>query len=231
MMPPLYVVTIDGPAGAGKSTIARLLARRIGANYLDTGALYRALAFYLDASGIAPADGKNVAEALAGLVVSLQGGRVFVDSSDVTDKIRTPHVDAIVSRYAELPPLRASLLDLQRSQAAEGPLVADGRDMGTVVFPKADLKIFLSATAEERARRRWKELAERGERTSFEEVLSQVIRRDGIDSSRALAPLCQAEDAVVLDTTALSIEEVLSRLSSLVEERLKERLNRRERGV
>lgn len=218
-----FVVAIDGPAGSGKSTIARLLARRIGAAYLDTGALYRAMALYLDGLSIPPEEGEALREALAGLVVSLRGGEVFVGDDNVTDLIRTPHVDSIVSDYAALGSVRESLLDLQRSQAGLGPLVADGRDVGTVIFPRADVKIFLSASPEERARRRWKELVARGEALSCEKVLEEVLRRDQIDSGRELAPLRKAEEALVVDTTDLSVDEVLAHICALLEPSLSRR--------
>ena len=219
-----FVVAIDGPAGSGKSTIARLLAKKIGASYLDTGALYRAIALYLDGRSVPPEEGELLRCALAELTVSLRGERVLLGDEDVTDRIRTPRVDSIVSRYAALGPVRESLLDLQRSQSRLGPLVADGRDMGTVVFPEADVKIFLSASPEERARRRWKELVDRGETLTCEEVLLQVVRRDRIDSDRTLAPLREAEGAVLVDTTDLSVEEVLSRLCDLLQPGLSWRL-------
>jgi len=210
------LITIDGPAGSGKSTVSRKISEELGIPFLDTGALYRALAFFLHRKNIPPVEGAVLDAELAAVTVKLETNAVLVNGEDVTQSIRSPRVDAVVSAYAALPSLRRKLLDLQRDQAGEQGLIADGRDMGTVVFPRATLKIFLTASQEERASRRWKELRERGESCTLETVLEDVRRRDRIDSEREVAPLRAAPDAVILDTDGLSIEEVVQRLLDMV---------------
>jgi cytidylate kinase len=210
------LITIDGPAGSGKSTVSRKLSEKLGIPFLDTGALYRALAFFLHRKNVPSMEGPVLDAELAAVTVKLKTSAVLVNGEDVTQFIRSPRVDAVVSAYAALPSLRRKLLDLQRDQAGEQGLIADGRDMGTVVFPWATLKIFLTASQEERALRRWKELRERGESCTLEEVLEEVRRRDRIDSEREVAPLRAAPDAVILDTDGLSIEEVVQRLLDMI---------------
>lgn len=210
------VIALDGPAGAGKSTIAKRLARKLGIAYLDTGALYRAIALYLDEKGVPASDSEHIPEILEQISISLVGEKVTLNGLDVSRKIRSPRIDSIVSAYAQLAAVRNRLLDLQREQAKHISLVADGRDMGTVVFPGAQVKIFLSASAEIRARRRWLEQTERGENTSLQEVLDQVLRRDYIDSHREIAPLKMAFDAIEVDSTALTIDEVVEKILSIV---------------
>ncbi len=168
------IVTIDGPAGAGKSTTAKAVAEKTGLPYLDTGALYRAVAWKLDKEGVAPEEGGKISETLKNFTISIAGGKVNADGEDVTQAIRTAHVDSIVSAYAARPEVRDALAGFQRAQAADG-LVADGRDMGTVIFPEADLKIFLTASAEERARRRCAEREAKGEIADYDEILKQVV--------------------------------------------------------
>ncbi|MCF0247068.1 MAG: (d)CMP kinase [Synergistes sp.] len=208
------VVTIDGPAGAGKSTVARAAAERVGLPYLDTGALYRAIAWKLNKEGIPAEEGEKISAALSKLKLTLTSEGIFVDGEDVTTAIRTPEVDAIVSPYAARPEVRDALIELQRAQAAGG-LVADGRDMGTVVFPEAELKIFLTASAEVRAARRCKERLERGEESDYEEVLKMVIERDRIDMTREVAPLRPAPGCIILDSSDMNAEQVIDVVSSL----------------
>ena len=203
------VIVLDGPAGAGKSTVSREVARRLGLPFLDTGAIYRAITLVMLRDGIPPRDVSRLTERLRGFSVSFPGGRVTVCGEDVTDAIRTQEIDSQVSGYSAVPELRRSILDIQRQGASEG-LVAEGRDMGTVVFPDADLKIFLTASPEARARRRYAERLERGETSDYEEILYQVNRRDAIDSSRDVAPLKPAWDAICFDTTGMSFDEVVS---------------------
>lgn len=209
------VITMDGPAGAGKSTVARRVASCLGLAYLDTGALYRAVSFFLDSQGIAPEEGLVLQQALKELDVVLKEGRIWIGSQDVSDALRTPRVDAMVSAYAALGSVRARLLDLQRSQLLEGGLVAEGRDMGTVIFPRATLKIFLSATDEERARRRYEELRDRGVNVAYDDVLQGVRERDALDESRAIAPLRAAEDAIRVETDGMTLDAVVAHIVTL----------------
>jgi cytidylate kinase len=209
------VIVLDGPAGAGKSTVAREVARRLGLPFLDTGAIYRAITFVMLRKGIPPLDSRELREALEEFSVSFSGTSVFVGGEDVTEEIRTPDIDANVSPYSALPIVRESLFDIQRRQRENG-LVAEGRDMGTVVFPDADLKIFLTASPEERARRRQEERTAKGENADFDEILSLVIERDRIDSTRETAPLKPADDAIIIDSTGIPFEDVVNRVMERV---------------
>jgi cytidylate kinase len=210
------VVTIDGPSGSGKSTIARLLAKRKKFRYLDSGAIYRAVAYILDSKGLVPEESENLVDLLEDLSVQPGEERISVNGTDVTDKIRLPEVSALASAFSALPAVRNKLLDIQREQAVGQNLVAEGRDMGSVVFPDAELKIFLTAASEERARRRYVELSEKGYKYSFEDILQQITERDLNDSKRKVSPLVKPEDAIEIDTTGLAIEEVLRRIMDLV---------------
>ena len=211
------IVTIDGPAGAGKSTTAKAVAEKTGLPYLDTGALYRAVAWKLDKEGVAPEDGEKIAETLKDFKIEVAGGKVTANGEDVTRAIRTARVDSIVSAYAARPEVRDALTGFQRAQAANG-LVADGRDMGTVIFPDAELKIFLTASAEERARRRCAEREAKGESADYDEILKQVIERDRYDMTREIAPLRPAQGCVILDSTDMSAAEVVDAIASLAKE-------------
>lgn len=212
------VVTIDGPAGAGKSTVAKAVAKRIELPYLDTGALYRAVAWKLKRAGIAPEDEERITEALSSLDIELSaGGRVTAGGEDITAAIRTPEADRIVSAYAARACVRAALISIQRAQAAGG-LVADGRDMGTVVFPDAELKIFLTASAEERARRRCLERRAKGEEADFDAVLKEVNERDHYDMTREIAPLRPAPGCIILDSSDMDADAVIDVIASLAEE-------------
>ena len=211
------IVTIDGPAGAGKSTTAKAVAEKTGLPYLDTGALYRAVAWKLDKEGVAPEDGEKIVETLKDFKIEVAGGKVTADGEDVTRAIRTARVDSIVSAYAARPEVRDALTGFQRAQAANG-LVADGRDMGTVIFPDAELKIFLTASAEERARRRCAEREAKGESADYDEILKQVIERDRYDMTREIAPLRPAQGCVILDSTDMSAAEVVDAIASLAKE-------------
>ena len=210
------IIAIDGPAGAGKSTISKKVASRLGLNYLDTGALYRALAYALDANGTPPALSDKLNEELKKLDVQLVDGKVIVNGADVSKEIRTPSADKIVSPYSALSPLRAHLLDMQRRQAFLGKgIVAEGRDIGSVVFPEADIKIFLTASPEERAMRRYKERLAKGEIAIYEEVLLSVKERDRIDSTREVAPLIKPEGAYLIDSTFMSEQQVVDEIVSI----------------
>lgn len=216
-------IAIDGPAGAGKSTVARGAAKALGYIYVDTGALYRTVALYVLQNGHNVHDPERVKAALADIRIELKfvGGvqRVYLNGRDVSEEIRTPEVSMGASAVAALPCVREFLFEQQRRIAREKDCIMDGRDIGTVVLPDAQVKVFLTASAEERARRRYRELLEKGEDVLFEEVLRDVQERDYNDSHRAVAPLKQAEDAVLLDTTGITLEESVSRLIQCIKER------------
>jgi cytidylate kinase len=220
------IIAIDGPAGSGKSTVAKLVAEAMGFHYLDTGAMYRALAWRALASGVSPTDEDAVVAIAHCDVVSFAHelgeslpSRVFIAGHDVTDAIRSPEVDDAVSSVARLPHVRTAMVAQQRHISEGEDIVVEGRDIGTVVFPDAELKVFLTATPEERARRRALQQSQSGQIGVDErEVHDSILRRDKADSSRAVAPLAAADDAVVLDTTGLSIEQVIARIASLARE-------------
>lgn len=215
-------IAIDGPAGSGKSTVARIVAERLGYLYLDTGSLYRAVTLYFVELGVTKEDiGKKVSEFLKDVRITIGGKekmRVFVNDRDVTEDIRKPQVDALVSYVARMPEVRAFLRNLQRRIALSRPSVVEGRDIGTVILPEADLKIFLTASPEIRAQRRWKELKLKGNNVDYKVVLKNVLERDAIDSQREHAPLRKAEDAVLIDSSFLTIEEVVGKIHALVVE-------------
>ena len=221
----LISIAIDGPAGAGKSTIAKLLAKAVGCIYVDTGALYRTIGLSVLESGIEPSNTSAVIEQLKKIEVDIayKGDNqvVLLNKKDVSDKIRTPAVSEAASVTSAIPEVRAFLLELQRKLAREHSVVMDGRDIATVVLPNADVKIFLTASAEERANRRYKELIEKGEQVIYDEVLRDIIIRDERDSSRAVAPLKCAKDATLVDTTGKSIDEVIALMSNIVLEKTK----------
>ena len=212
------VVAIDGPAGAGKSTVAQLAAKKLGYTYIDTGAMYRAVAWKSLQQGKAITD-ELILEVVRDIDVNLQYAdgktKVTVDGTDVSAAIRTPEVSGIVSQVAALGPVRVKMVDLQRKMAERGSVLMDGRDIATNVLPNADVKIFLTASIEERAKRRWKELKEKGYDITLEKLQQDIAARDKADSEREISPLVQAEDATLLDTTGLSIDEVVSRILSM----------------
>ncbi len=213
------IIAIDGPSGAGKSTVSQAVAKELGFSCLDTGAMYRSIALCALREGAslddADALGKLARERrisfghVAGDPIPKQ---VFVDGDDVTHGIRTPEVDRAVSRVSSVPAVRLALVDQQRSIGNAGDYVVEGRDIGTVVFPQAELKVFMTASAEERARRRVEQNAERGITEDYDTVLADIISRDEQDSSRDTSPLKPADDAVMLDTTALAIDQVIDRI-------------------
>lgn len=218
-------IAIDGPSGAGKSTLARALAKALGYLYVDTGAIYRTVGLQASRTGVDPEDRDGVVALLPGLDIRLGYGedgvqRMFLNGEDVSQAIRQHEISRYASGVSALPEVRAFLLDRQRQLAAEQDVVMDGRDIGTVVLPQADVKIFLTAAPEARARRRWLELQQRGDETDYETVLRDVIDRDEKDTNRATAPLRQAEDAVLADTTQLDLEQSLDLLISIAKERL-----------
>ena len=213
-------IAIDGPAGAGKSTIAKMVSKKLGYIYVDTGALYRTIALYITENGI---EDEDVEKSLPAADVSLTfiGGeqRVFLGDRDVSELIRTPLISMAASRTSALPPVRAYLFETQQKIAQENNVIMDGRDIGTVVLPNADVKIFLTASAEERANRRFKELSEKPDCPPYEEILEDIIQRDYQDMHRETAPLKQAEDAVLVDTTHLNLEESAAEIVRIITEK------------
>lgn len=217
-------VAIDGPSGAGKSTVARALAAEFGFLYVDTGAIYRTVGLAVRRAGIASGDREGVVALLPSLRIGLAHGengmqRMYLDAEDVTDAIRTPEISLYASDVSAFPEVRAFLMEMQRSLARENDVIMDGRDIGTVVLPQAGLKVFLTASAEERARRRVLELEQKGIFQPYEEVLRDIQYRDKNDSSRAAAPLKAAEDAVLVDSSTLSFEETCAAVGKLIRER------------
>jgi cytidylate kinase len=206
------IVAIDGPSGAGKSTLAKRLARELGFTYLDTGAMYRALALKVLQAGLDVADDTKFAEMVKTTEIDLKGAggklEVWLDHTEVSGMIRTPEVSQLASKVSALPVVRQRLLQLQRALGRRGNIVAEGRDIGTVVFPEAEVKIYLDATARERARRRCEELRAAGRQVDFVETLREMEERDTRDSERDLAPLRKAKDAVAIDSSALDADMV-----------------------
>ena len=224
------IVTIDGPSGAGKSTISKLLAANLHYTYLDTGAMYRVVGLQVERAGLdleTEGAGKKLIQLLTGLDMTLASGeedgetRAFLDGEDVSDAIRTPEMAMVASRVSAQVEVRKKLTEMQRTIGNNGKIVAEGRDMGTIVFPAALHKFFLDATPEERAKRRQKQLAENGKEIEYQEILAQIQKRDRDDSSRSLAPLQPAEDAVVIDSSAMSIDEVVSYMLTAIKEKQK----------
>ncbi len=220
----MKAIALDGPAGAGKSTMAKLLAKELGYIYVDTGALYRAIAYYALTRSADMHDEKAVTAMLAGTQIELRfvdrEQRVFLNGVDVSGKIRTEAVSMAASAVSALPAVRAFLLQLQRDIAAKNDVVMDGRDIGTVVLPNADVKIFLTASVQERARRRYEELIAKGMTADYDEVLADMEKRDFDDSNRAVAPLKPAEDSVTVDTTGLDMEQSIERLKVVINGRV-----------
>lgn len=202
-------IAIDGPSGAGKSTIAKAVAKKLGMEYVDTGAMYRAVGYKMKNLGVDPEDTETVVRVLAETEIDLENGIIRLDGEDVSGVIRTPEVSAAASIYSALPPVREKLVEIQRAIGHKKSVVMDGRDIGTNVFRDAQFKFFLTASAEERARRRWKELSDKGEEREFSEILADIEQRDYNDTHRKLNPLQQAEDAILVDSTRMSIDEVV----------------------
>ncbi|MDD5887812.1 MAG: (d)CMP kinase [Oscillospiraceae bacterium] len=219
----MFNIAIDGPAGAGKSSIAKEAARRLGFIYVDTGALYRTVALNAIRNNVSLNDPAAIAETLPNAKISLAFAdgtqRVMLNGEDVSEQIRTPDVSAGASKVSAVPAVRQYLFDLQKNLAAENDCLMDGRDIGTVVLPNAQLKVFLTASPEERARRRWNQLKEADTEADYDEILKDVNQRDYQDTHREIAPLKQADDAILLDTTHMNFEEVVAELLRLTEER------------
>ncbi|OUP52180.1 cytidylate kinase [Butyricicoccus pullicaecorum] len=221
----VIAVAIDGPAGAGKSTIARAAAAQLGFVYVDTGALYRTIGLAVCRRGIDGTDVPGILATLPEIQVGLtyQDGaqHVLLDGEDVSDAIRTPQISTYASQVSSVPEVRAYLLDLQRDLARRQSVIMDGRDIGTVILPNAKVKIFLTASPEKRAARRCAELREKGQDVTVEGILADMERRDALDASRAVAPLKQAEDAVLVDTSDLTLEQSIEAVLTVIRDKMK----------
>ncbi len=220
------IIAIDGPAGSGKSTIAKMIARELGFTYIDTGAMYRAVALKIKRLGINPDDPESVLEVLKNTQIDLKpsekGVKVFLDGEDVSDKIRTEEIGKIASKIARHKKVREILVQMQRDLGKRAKnAVIEGRDTGTVIFPDADIKFFLTASAEVRAERRYKELKEKGFDVSYDRILSEVKERDRLDKTRKESPLKPAEDAIIIDTSDKDINQVFRQLINIIKNRMK----------
>ena len=215
-----YVVTIDGPAGAGKSSVAKEAASRLGIKYLDTGAIYRAIALILYESEVRPVDDYIMREALDKIKIELRGREVLVNGFDVAGEIRTPMVDELASIYSAVPSVRRALLGLQKEQKNHGSIIAEGRDVGSVVFPDAKVKFFLTASPEARAKRRYSERSNSGKDADYDEILKSIIERDKNDSSREVSPLTVPDGAIYLDTSDMTQEDAVNFIIEKVKEAL-----------
>ncbi len=217
------VIAIDGPSGAGKSTLTRLLADRLGYVHIDTGAMYRTLALAVSRAGVSPDDEAAVAAVCRGVTIDFYRNdgccRIIANGEDVSEAIRTPEISMLTSKISALCSVREILLVLQRELGRDGGVILEGRDIGTVVFPDAELKFFLSASAEERGRRRFLELREKGTSVTLEQTIAEVIRRDEQDANRKHAPLRRANDAVDIDSTGIPVEMVLGTMERVFRER------------
>jgi len=218
-----WIIAIDGPSGAGKSTVAKLLAKRLGYVVLDTGAMYRAVAFRAKQTGLCLEDEESLSRLASSLRVTFltrnEELRVLCDGEDITEAIRSPDMSSLASDISKREGVRSALVRMQREMGRAGGVILEGRDIGTVVFPDADVKFYLDADAEERARRRTEELIGKGVKVTFQETLEDVIRRDRSDMTRAISPLRKAKDAVVIDSTHLSAEEVVEKMIHLIHQK------------
>ena len=220
-----YSIAIDGPAGAGKSTIAKQLAKELGFYYVDTGAIYRTVAYFMDLLGVSARDVDGVSRYIDELTIGIEYDEMglqhmIMNGMDVTDDIRTPEISRMASDVSAHAVVRDMLLDMQRDMAKKHNVIMDGRDIGTVVLPRANVKIFLTASAEVRATRRFAELQAKGSKDSYEKVLADIQKRDYNDSHREIAPLKQAKDAIAVDTSALDIDGVLAAIRQIVREKI-----------
>ena len=218
-------IAIDGPAGAGKSTIARRLAQEMGYRYVDTGAIYRTVAYFMDLWGVSPKDTDGVNRYIDELMVNIEyddegAQHMIMNGMDVTADIRTPEISQKASLIAAQPVVREALLDMQREAARQYDVVMDGRDIGSVVLPKATVKIFLTASAEVRAHRRCKELQEKGQKVDYDQILKDIRQRDYQDTHRDIAPLKMTRDSVKLDTSDMTIDQVIAAMKKIIGEKV-----------
>lgn len=215
-----YTIAIDGPGGAGKSTIAKIIAKKLGCIYIDTGAMYRAVGLFAVRKGIDTENSGALEKVLGDIEIDIEnmGGEmhIFLCGEDVSDKIRTPEISMAASNVAKAVPVRLKLVELQRKLAEKNNVIMDGRDIGSYVLPDADVKIYLTADAEDRAQRRYDELILKGQQVEYADVLEDMKKRDYNDSHREFAPLCRAEDALLVDTTGLELEESVEKLFNII---------------
>lgn len=215
-----YTIAIDGPGGAGKSTIAKIIAKKLGCIYIDTGAMYRAVGLFAVRKGIDTENSDALETVLGDIEIDIEnmGGEmhIFLCGEDVSDKIRTPEISMASSNVAKAVPVRLKLVELQRKLAEKNNVIMDGRDIGSYVLPNADVKIYLTADAEDRAQRRYDELILKGQQVEYADVLEDMKKRDYNDSHREFAPLCKAEDALLVDTTGFELEEAVEKLFNII---------------
>ena len=220
-----YSIAIDGPAGAGKSTIAKHLAKELGFYYVDTGAIYRTVAYFMDLLGVAPKDADGVSRYIDELTIEIEydengAQHMIMNGMDVTDDIRSPEISQKSSLISAHAVVREMLLDMQRNVAKQHNVIMDGRDIGTVVLPRAQIKIFLTASAEVRAHRRHLEMQAKGSKDSYEKVLADIKQRDHQDSTREIAPLKQAKDAILLDTSDMDVAQAIAAIRKIVNDKV-----------
>lgn len=209
-------IAIDGPAGAGKSTIAQMLAKKYDLMYINTGSMYRAVALFAERKGITYTQKDLLCSMIGNLQMVFKGDKLFVNGEDITEEIRLPNISSIVSYYAAIAEVRAMLVELQQDMSRKFGVVMDGRDIGTVVLKNADFKFFLTASPEQRAKRRFIELKEKGVPVDYDSILSDMNKRDYIDSHRKVTPLLQADDALIIDTSDLDIPQVVDRITQII---------------
>ncbi|TQQ85293.1 (d)CMP kinase [Peptacetobacter hominis] len=206
------VIAVDGPAGAGKSTVSKIVAEKLGINYIDTGAMYRAVTYKCLKEGVDISDEKVVSDMAAKSDIDFRDNSIYLDGKSVNDEIRTVEVSSNVSDVAKIREVRYQMVEVQRRIGEKSSVILDGRDIGSYVFPNADYKFYLVATAEERGNRRYKEMREKGFEVNLEDVIRDIVKRDEIDSNREFAPLVKADDAIEIDTTGLGIDEVANKI-------------------
>ena len=212
----IFRIAVDGPSGAGKSTIAKNVAKKLGIDYIDTGAMYRAIGYKMKTAGVSPEDPEAVARMLDATEIDFSDGNIYLDGEIVNEEIRTPEMSTMASVCSKIPAVREKLVDIQRAMGQRKSVIMDGRDIGTNVLKDAEYKIYLTASAEERARRRFLELQEKGGTQTYEEVLEDIRQRDHSDMTRELNPLRKADDAIELDSTKMDIDEVVEKILEIV---------------